>query len=1478
MSVEYLDRPPRILPELPQGEVEIPNPPEKGESGQMLQHLILPFISIFGYVLISLTGQGRNPYMLIPMAISAVATSIFAAYSMRKEKKQKEALIAAYEQRLTDLRREMEEAHEVQRTFYWYNYPNVDKVLEFASGDEVSRSGSRLWERRPSDQDFGAIRLGVGTLPSTVIYQVAESENREDPQMKDAQKIADDSLYVKGVPITIPLRNPMGTEKAKEEDQAQPSRHSLGVVGRNIAKTSDFIRAVATHFTAFHSPMDTRLFVVGTPEARKRWEWAIWLPHTNLRSETYLGDQMCFDPESMPAFWDMILDELDKRQLRLKDKDSGDVTLPFLLVFVDKIEPQEEGSPLREVESEAAVSLILQRGPELGAAILFLVSEAPKIPSDCRGVIEVEPVGSEVVFRYAEVGLNTPRYIGTADTLDPVHAEKDYAQLVKDYSVRRSFGEDIATHLTLLELLNASRIEEIPILQKWAQSRLRESAEWLRVPLGLMGANKVRGLCFHADEDGVHGMIAGTTGSGKSELLLTLIAGLAIRYDPSILNFVLVDYKGGSAFEPFRELPHCVDIATNLEGNAVERMFIAIKAELDRRGKILKDYNVKHVVEYRKKGYHLEHPFPHLFIIVDEFAEMVAENAEYKARFDSITRLGRAIGVSLILATQRPTGAVTDQMRANMKFRICLRVETAEDSRELLKRSDAAFLPSNIPGRAYVQVGSDQLSLMQVARAGGPYSISHPTSLADFVWLDDEEPGRLGSDEKGDKAEIETMAFEKDGAGTINHEAPEIMIQGITDMLGGQTPETLVDWIVGYTAFLAAREGLPQQSKPWPDPLPEQLPLNLAINATYINMARSSDGSIVLCPEVAAWLAGTGKWSPLNWRGKTLSVDIGIVDNPYDSEQRILAIDLTRGPLVLFGASGWGKTTFLRTLMLALASTHSPGDLHMYALDFGKGGLNAVKALPHLGASIDATEEARVERLMRMLANILDSRRHKVMQYGSLSAYNAGNPDAILPAVLVLIDNFAEFKEGYDKHIPMLLSLVRDGRAFGLYFAITASQVSDLPAKLYNLFTERMSLKLPDITEYVGIVGRGAPRFNDVAGRGVVNVNRTPLEFQIAIPLQASEEKSDLSLEEGGLYEDVAQAMSSAWSGDLPEPVEILPEVILLEALLTIHSEKPKGLQVITGLNDLDRKPTAVDLEKLGPHFLLTGPPLSGKTTALRTWILSIAALYSPDELGLVLVDPKKALFQYGGRHTFGDLPHVLKVISEPEDTASFIRHLQAEYDEDFIRNLINRSQGAYIKQDRQLAIVFDNYDEIRSVADNREIETLGEFARKYGSEGLHFVIGGSLGILRASDDLLKQVESPRYSLILQDAEAVRSLGGKLPYGSVKSEYPPGRGFIVKSVRTQLTQTAIPYNEIDEKVEAVLDAWVDRIIQKHGQAKAAWSYQGPNEGLDEKSSLLPATITPVLDDIEMDPELEEEFRRQLEEMGIKPPDRSKSGN
>ena len=385
---------------------------------------------------------------------------------------------------------------------------------------------------------------------------------------------------------------------------------------------------------------------------------------------------------------------------------------------------------------------------------------------------------------------------------------------------------EIPRSITLLEMyqrMEGRRIDligDLGIAEQWKRSMKPENQEWLSGALAMVSSKEVRQLVYSAKPggDGVHGMVAGTTGSGKSELLQTLIAGLAIKYDPRIVNFVLVDYKGGATIEPFRGLPHVVDMATNLEGNAVDRIFVAIKAEMDRRSEILAKAGVADLIDYRKKVIPTLKPdspfpdtFPHLFVIVDEFAEMIQANPDYKLQFEQITRLGRAFGVTLILATQRPSGAVTDQMKANMKFRLCLRVETTDDSREMLGRNDAATLPG-IPGRGYLQVGGGPVSEFQAAYSGASYDISRP----DPAYSADEI--------------LEVLQKQND------------------------PPRSFLGWLVGaLAAENRSGRGSRAQFKPWPNPLPTVLPLNAPIDATYI-FKDAGVPSVVLAPAVQQWM------------------------------------------------------------------------------------------------------------------------------------------------------------------------------------------------------------------------------------------------------------------------------------------------------------------------------------------------------------------------------------------------------------------------------------------------------------------------------------------------------------------------------------------------------------------------------------------------------------------------------------------------
>jgi DNA segregation ATPase FtsK/SpoIIIE-like protein len=1305
MAVEYIDRPPRIQPELPIDEIELPPAPDESRrSGQDIATMFLPVVSILGFALVS---GSRNPIFMIPMGLTMLLAVVFALFRTRRESRELKKRKRAYAALLAEKRQEMNRAHNAQRIFYHHNYPDAQTLYEIASRKETSRFGSRLWERRTSDIDFGVVRLGIGTRPSTVVYRTGDSQadGDESTLAKDANRLAEDSEFVGNVPITIPLR-----PYVKEESQATgdtdgaeqapgskdiPARQSIGVFGANPTNTADFARAVVAHFVTFHSATDTRLHVIGSPRTEESWGWAEWLPHCNVRDigigESSNGskpdrlDQLCFSSDKyvVTEFWNRLKRELDQRQLRIQESEDddpnqgpSDVSLPLHLVVVDLLGEMPEDSPLEDVASETLVDTIIQNGPQLGAAIIFLANDASKIPSDCQAMIEVAAVGPKVVFRYVEVGVNSTRYLGDADLAMASDARQQLAAKIRRLDIRRPFGADLPRLVDLLQM--QSRMEErridtvdkLAIQEHWQWSIQPENSEWLSAPVGMTSMRDIRSLVFSAKEggDGVHGMIAGTTGSGKSELLLTLIASMAAKYDPRIVNFVLVDFKGGAAFEPFRELPHCVDILTNLEANAVERMFVAIQAVMAERSRILAKSGAKDIVEYREKVIPRLKPddplpktFPHLFIIVDEFAEMLAANPDYKDQFESVTRLGRAFGVTLILSTQRPAGVVTDQMRANMKFRLCLRVETTDDSKELLGRPDAAFLP-NMGGRGYIQVGNDILVPMQVARVGGDYSDDRTVVLKDVIWLDEDvAPGEGPTDDQPLYSQLEI-------AEALNMDA-------------GELPTTMLDWIVGITAIRAKRDSVPVQRKPWPDPLPKDLSLTDPVDARYLNTERaiSDDRTIVINEDLDDWLNNTEEksiWPDFNWEEPSpLNATIGLIDNPYLAEQRLLTLDPNDGPIVLFGAAGRGKTTFLKSVLTTLAGNRTPDHLHMYALDFGRMGLKAIKDLPHLGASIDASEVARVDQLLRMLRNFMNERQEVLANFNSLEDYNSQNPDEVFPEILVAIDNFAEFQDSYEYLMPDLITLIRDGRAFGIHFVITAGSIRDVAGKLFNLLTQRLTLTQADESSYAELAGRGARSFDNLPGRGllglVIDDERVPVEFHVGIPGQP-DALTDMDAVDG--YQAVAQRMERVWIGmggtrpaaELPRTFDFLQMYSLLEGdefkrigALPIakkwkESLKPANqewLRSPIGLISSKEVRSLLFSAKAGGdgvHGVVAGTTGSGKSELLLTLIASMAVEYDPRIVNFVLVDFKGgAAFE-----PFKHLPHVVDIATNLQGNA----------------------------------------------------------------------------------------------------------------------------------------------------------------------------------------------------------------------------------
>lgn len=1136
-SIIDLDRPPRIQPQLPFGEREIPAPPDLQTDRTMrLIQVALPLATIIGYVLLSALGGGSNPWLLIPMALSVVASIAFSIYTYRKEQLERAAAEKAYADRLSKLYQEMHASHDEVRHFYQYNYPDPQitlkiphetrTALERPSKVQALRAEVRVGERRVTDDDFGVIRLGVGTLPSTVTYMLKNHDSGSNsPHMREAQRLATESQYVSDIPVIITLRPPSlsqadESQASSDEIRGTPISHALAITGERH-EVYEFSRAILAHFTVFHASTDTNLYIIAS--RRQEWSWTAGLPHTQRGDEQSSLIFFAHETSGVPTehvvddseaseldhYLEGIRKTLAQRKMRLQERDKSEdlsnPTLPFLLLVVDLLDAaDDDADPLHHLQTDAAISILLEEGSTLGAAVIFLVPRRSKVPGGCHSIIEVERTtpannslsdnSAPLYFRYAEIGVNTFRYVGEADTIVDLRQMTDLAQAIGSLTIRQGAGAGLVNIVPFLTLMGYNSLRELEqaAQRRWYESTQASRANWLYARLGLVAGNKAKTLFFSAKRDGNHGVIAGSTGSGKSELLISLIISMAVTYDPTVLNFVLVDYKGGGAFEEFRQLPHCVDLVTNLDGDGVTRMFTAIRAELERRQELNTRTGTRDIVEYRQKGYHLtKEPYPFLFIIIDEFAEMIADRAEFKTQLERITRVGRAQGVSLILAAQRPSG-VTDQMRSNIKFRISLRVETTSESREILRRSDAAFLPTSIPGRGYLQVGNEEIELIQVAYAGDPYIDPDQRSRSKVVWLDRQNANNSAMQESAP-------------------EVYKVVIKSLSD--------------------LAQQEGVPKQLAPWPGFLPSQLSLADPLTSQLMDVpaitwdqylietARATFGQpreavLRLNPFLRHWFDGTGGWiEPLDWGRYAVRPVVGLVDDPYAAKQFPLVVNLPRGHAAVFGASGWGKTTFIRTLLVSLAATHSPSDLHMYILDLGGHNFEVLNHLPHVGAVISPDEaeyEQRVEQLLRELHYILEQRKIMLGGMGGIDQYNQSNSATTLPAIVVAIDNFFEFiatfgkeRDNVESVLERFTALARQSRPYGIYFVISIGQLAGLPHQLFSIFTERFALRLTDPGEYREIIGISIADMSNCPGRGYMVVEQKLLSFQVATTIDS---------------------------------------------------------------------------------------------------------------------------------------------------------------------------------------------------------------------------------------------------------------------------------------------------------------------------------------------------------------------------------------
>nr|WP_269139835.1 type VII secretion protein EssC [Streptococcus sanguinis] len=618
---------------------------------------------------------------------------------------------------------------------------------------------------------------------------------------------------------------------------------------------------------------------------------------------------------------------------------------------------------------------------------------------------------------------------------------------------------------------------------------------WARFPALLFPQkNKMTDLVYlnlHEKAHGPHGLIAGTTGSGKSETIQSYILSLAVNFHPHDVAFLLIDYKGGGMANLFKNLPHLLGTITNLDGAQSMRALASINAEIHRRERLFREFEVNHINQYQKKFKNGEatEPLPHLFLISDEFAELKVNQPDFIKELVSIARVGRSLGVHLILATQKPSGVVDDQIWSNSRFKLALKVADRTDSMEMLKTPDAAEITQT--GRAYLQVGNNEVyELFQSAWSGADY--------------------------QPDKDE---MGIEDHTIYLINDLGQyEVLNQDLSGLdLAEDIKEvpTELEAIVSQIQLLTESQQIPPVPQPWLPPLKERMTLQ-ELEPIQLQEA----------------------WE----QKKPVSVLLGMADIPQAQKQEPVSVNLSKdGHILLYGSPGTGKTTFLQSAAMDLARKFSPKDVTLYLMDFGTNGLAPLGQLPQVADTLLLDQTEKIAKFVRIMERELNRRKKLLSDYGvrTLELYRQASGQEE-PAIVILLDSYESMKEEvYEAELfKLLVRISREGLSIGVHLLVTAGRQSNLRAQFYANFKHQLSLPQNDVGEVRSIVGSTplAATMEDIKGRALMKRDEVDV-IQLALPVAGANDAQVLN----NLRQEVA-SLQEAWTGQRPSAIPMVPE------------------------------------------------------------------------------------------------------------------------------------------------------------------------------------------------------------------------------------------------------------------------------------------------------------------------------------------------
>ncbi len=948
--------------------------------------------------------------MLLGTVLWPILTKKYEKKQRAKNEQKRQKKYLAY---LDGVRDEIGRKCKEQSDILTENLVGPDECISRIYGEKPS-----LWERNNTHDDFLKLRVGLGTLPLDAEVNVPEKRfTMDEDNLQDAMlSLGNEPKLLRGVPVSLSLRE----------------KFVSGVYGEK-GKVGNFIKTLIIQTVALHSYDEVKLVLIADNETGY-WDFVRYIPHfwdNEKKIRFFAADEG--EVKELSAY-------LEKAVLsRDGERAENEEYLPYyVIIAADK----------KLAESSDVVTRISKLKENRGCSLIYMTELLNDLPKEVGSVVYIGNDGSCIFDKADTTGKTLPFTPDRVNENAIGAVAERLANIELDLS---SWQYTLPNMITFTEMFNVGKIEHLNILTRWKENNPTKT---LQTPVGVDAYGGIFYLDLHEKFHGPHGLVAGMTGSGKSEFIITYILSLAVNYHPDEVAFILIDYKGGGLTGAFEDeergikLPHLAGTITNLDGAAVKRSLISIQSELRRRQAIFNEARkvsnegtmdiYKYQQLYRDKT--VSEPVPHLFIISDEFAELKTQQPEFMEQLISAARIGRSLGVHLILATQKPSGVVDDQIWSNSKFRVCLKVQEKADSQDMIKCPDAAELSQT--GRFYLQVGFNELfALGQSAWCGAEYTPAEKVerSVDDSIQVID-DIGR-------------TLASVKPGKKTARKEKKVKQIVSI----------------VKYISDLANEENISVRPL-WLPPIPPRIFVDKLEEKYHMR----SNGTR-LCPVV------------------------GEYDDPFNQKQCVLNVPFSdEGNCLIYGATGNGKTTMLTTIAYSLVKNHSADELNLYIMDFGSETLKVFEKAPQTGGVIVAGETEKTVNFFKMLHREVEYRKNLFSEFGGDYASYCKNGGKLVPNIVVLINNYAGFAEQYEELTESFALLTRDGVKYGIYFAVSASNTNAIRYVVAQNFKMTYCMQLNDVTDYPVIVGRTEGLVpSKYKGRGLVSLGKV-YEFQTA--------------------------------------------------------------------------------------------------------------------------------------------------------------------------------------------------------------------------------------------------------------------------------------------------------------------------------------------------------------------------------------------